>query len=83
LEDHHACLHPRFSGTNILAGFYAAPGRVQLSMLIDEENDPSDYECAVVRDGYGIEFRKAGGPVNLIIGDWQASEMLEAANYIY
>ena len=34
-------------------------------------------------DGYGIEFRKAGGRVKLIIGDPEASEALEAADYIY
>ena len=45
--------------------------------------NPSDFECAVISDGYGIEFRKAGGPVNLIIGDPDASEALEAADYIY
>ena len=73
----------RIAGTNILAGFYAAPHRRQLSILIDEEKNPSDFECAVIPDGYGIEFRKAGGHVNLIIGDPEASEELEAADYIY
>jgi hypothetical protein len=73
----------RIAGTNILAGFYAAPSRMHLSLLIDEEVDPSNFECAVIRDGYGIEFRKAGGRVKLIIGDPEASEELEAADYIY
>ena len=73
----------RIAGTNILAGFYAAPTRMHLSILIDEEVDPSDFECAVIPEGYGIEFRKAGGHVNLIIGDPEASEALEAATYIY
>ena len=53
------------------------------SLLIDEEVDPSDFECAVIRNGYGIEFRKAGGHVNLIIGDPEGSEELETATYIY
>ena len=72
----------RIAGTNILAGFYAAPQK-HLSLLIDEEVDPSNFECAVIRDGYGIEFRKAGGRVKLIIGDPEASEELETADYIY
>ena len=73
----------RFAGTNILAGFYSAPTRRHLAILIDEERNPNDFECAVLTDGYGIEFRKASGPVNLIIGDPDASEALEAAEYIY
>ena len=56
---------------------------MHLAILIDEERNPNDFECAVISDGYGIEFRKAGGPVNLIIGDPEASEALEAADYIY
>ena len=44
----------RIAGTNILAGFYAAPSRMHLSLLIDEEVDPSNFECAVIRGGYGI-----------------------------
>ena len=46
----------------------------------------SDFECAVVPEGYGIEFRKAGkegATVRLTIGDREASEELEAADYIY
>ena len=73
----------RIAGTNILAGFYAAPSRRHLAILIDEERNPNDFECAVISYGYGIEFRKADGPVNLIIGDPDASEALEAADYIY
>ena len=73
----------RIAGTNILAGFYAAPTRRHLAILIDEERNPNDFECAVISDGFGIEFRKAGGHVNLVIGDPDASEALEAADYIY
>ncbi len=75
----------RITGTNILAGFYAAPTRRHLALLIDEERDPSDFECAVIPYGYGIEFRKAGatGLVNLVIGDPDASEELEAVDYVY
>ena len=56
---------------------------MRLGIFIDEERNPNDFECAVLTDGYGIEFRKAGGPINLIIGDWETSEMLQASNYIY
>ena len=52
-------------------------------MLIDERNDPSDYECSVIRDGYGIEFYKEGRPLNLVIGDYKAGELLEEADSVY
>ena len=54
--------------------------RRHLAILIDEERNPNDFECAVISHGYGIEFRKAGGHVNLVIGDPDASEALEAAD---
>ena len=73
----------RIAGTNILAGFYSAPTRRHLAILIDEERNPNDFECAVLSDGFGVEFRKAGGHVNLVIGDPDASEALEAADGIY
>ena len=76
----------RIAGTNILAGFYSAPTKRHLAILIDEERNPNDFECAVIADGYGIEFRKAGkegATVRLTIGDRAASEELEAADYIY
>ena len=52
----------RFAGTNILAGFYSAPTRRRLAILIDEERNPNDFECAVVADGYGIVVPQGGRP---------------------
>ena len=73
----------RIAGTNILAGFYAAPHRWQLASLIDEEKDPSDFECAVVPEATASSSARPAATVNLIIGDREASEALEAADYIY
>ena len=73
----------RYAGTNILAGFYSAPNRRELAILIDERNDPSDYECVVVPGGYGIEFYKEGRALNLVFGDVEAGEPLEDADGIY
>lgn len=73
----------RYAGTNILAGLYSAANRCELASLIDEQNDPSDYECVVVPGGYGIEFYKDGRPLNLVIGESEAGEPLEEADSIY
>ena len=72
----------RYTGTNILAGFYSAPNRARLSDLIDERNDPSD-ENVVVPGGYGIEFYKEGRALKLVFGDLEAGEPLEEADSIY
>ena len=55
----------RYAGTDHFAGFYAADNQDHLFFLIDEETDPFDYEYAVVKYGYGIEFRKRGWNVTV------------------
>ena len=47
------------------------------------ENDPSDYECAVVPEGTASSSTRKAGRVNLVIGDFEASEPFEAADSIY
>jgi len=73
----------RYAGTNVLAGLYSAPNRVELAILINERNNPSEYEYVVIPEGYGIEFYTEGRPLNLVIGDFEAGEPLEAADSIY
>ena len=58
----------RYAGTDHFAGFYAADSQDHLFFLIDEETDPFEYEYAVVKYGYGIEFRKRGWNVKYKIG---------------
>ena len=73
----------RYAGSNILAGFYSARDRLQLVSLLDERHDPSGYEFVVIPDGFGIEFYRDGGPLNLVIGDFDAGEALEDADGVY
>ena len=58
----------RIAGTKHFVGFYAADSEDDLFDLIDEETDPGDYEYAVVKYGFGIEFRKDGWNVKYKIG---------------
>ena len=74
----------RVAGTNKLTGFYAADTRLRLIDLVDQETDPSDYECAVIRDGFGIEFRKGLWPVEVTIGEPQnLNDLLTKADHLY
>lgn len=74
----------RYTGTKFLAGFYAAESEYQLFDLIDEETDPSDYQYAVVRQGFGIQFWKEGEAVGYQIGtgDEALSEALASATTV-
>jgi hypothetical protein len=58
----------RFAGTKSLVGFYAADSENDLFDLVDEETSPGDYEYAILRYGYGLEFRVDGDPVEYEIG---------------
>ena len=55
----------RCTGSNGFFGFYAADTE---NDLFDQETNPEDYEYAVIREGYGIEFRKGPWPVKYRIG---------------
>jgi len=67
----------RCKDTEELFGLYAADTKYDLFDLIDEENDPFDYEFAALRFGYGIEFRKGEWPISFKIGS--GDEALGAA----
>ena len=73
----------RYAGTNIIAGFYSAPNRRQLAVLLDERHEPSNFECAVMPAGFGIEFYKDGGPLNVLIGDLEGGELLGDEDAVY
>ena len=67
----------RYSGTKRFAGLYAAETDRGLYFLIDEEDDPGDYEFAEMPRGYGVQFRKGDWVVRYRIGS--GDEALSAA----
>ena len=75
----------RIAGTKRFVGFYAADKEDHLFDLIDEDTDPGDYEYAVVRYGFGIEFRKDGWPVKYKIGQGgkELATALDKADAVY
>ena len=44
---------------------------------------PSNFECAVIPAGFGIEFYKDGGALNLLIGDFEGGEWLGDEDAVY
>jgi hypothetical protein len=58
----------RYAGTKHFAGFYTAETEDALYDLLDQESDAGDYEYTIIREGFGIEFRKGEGNVKYKIG---------------
>ena len=75
----------RYANARRFVGLCAADNEDDLCFLIDEETDPAGYEYAILHDGYGIEFRKDGGPVRYKIGKGAKAlrRALRSANHVY
>jgi hypothetical protein len=73
----------RYADTKLLAGFYAADSLRHLFYLIDQDRDAGDYECAVIKSGFGIEFRIGYGTVEVAVDDPELSATLATAEWIF
>ena len=73
----------RIAGTNILAGFYAAPTGGSLLFSSMRRRTPATSSAPSFPKATASSSARPAAPVKLIIGDPEASEALEAADYIY
>ena len=73
----------RHAGTNLLAGFYAADSLRDLFYLIDQDRDAGDYECAVIKYGFGIEFRIGWETVDVDLDDPELPTAIATAEWVF
>jgi hypothetical protein len=59
---------PALRRRQALRRVYTAETEDALYDLLDQESDAGDYEYTIIREGFGIEFRKGEGNVKYKIG---------------